>query len=506
MSLARKIFSNTAWQVLGKVVTAVLGIVSIKYITNYLSLSTYGEYTTIYDYTALFAIIADFGLFTIAVREMAYDNRKEMIQKIVGNVLSLRTVLAVISLGLGVFTAALIPAYQNSHIPCGVLIVSIATIITLIAGTMSSVLQFYLRMQWASIALSAGKLITVGYIVLTIVYFFPHSPEAGFPHLLLAWIAGGLVTILIIFFASRKLVPISFQFDFSFWKSVLVKTLPYGMALVLGTIYFRTGTVVLSVFKMKDQAGFYGVPLRFLEILQIIPHYFMNSVLPILTISLHTGGEKSQKIVKYSLNALACLAFPILVGGYLLAWPLTAAVSSPQFLTQKIGGSFFWGSDIALKILLVAMCFTYIHVVFNYVLVAFNRQSELFWVNGIVVIINITLNLILAPRYGFIGSAVSAVASEFVMLILLVVRVRKRIRNIWDFPFLAKAAFSAGLMGVVLFFTADYFNQLLFSKSLLVLIPLGGVVFVAGLFITRAFSKEMLALFRKTKAPTEEGI
>lgn len=490
---------------MGKVVTAILGIVSIKYITNYLSPSTYGEYTTIYDYTALFAIIADFGLFTIAVREMAYDNRKEMIQKIVGNVLSLRTILAIISLGLGVLVAALIPAYQNSHIPCGVLIVSIATIITLIAGTMSSVLQFYLRMHWASIGLSVGKLVTVAYIVLTITYIFPHSPNLGFPHLLFAWIMGGLVTILITLVASRKLVPISFQFDFRFWKNVLVKALPYGMALVLGTIYFRMGTIVLSLFKMKEQAGFYGVPLRFLEILQIIPHYFMNSVLPILTISLKIGSDRVKRIIKYSLNALACLSFPTLVGGYLLAWPITAAVSSPQFLTQKIDGHIFWGSDMALKILLVAMCFTYVHVVFNYVLVAMNRQFELLWANGIVVIVNITLNLILAPRYGFIGSAISSVCSELTMFVVLGVRVRRYIKGFWDPLFFAKTAFSALLMGVVLYFSADYFNRLLFAKSLFVLIPLGGVIFAAGMFMTRAFSKELLALLKKTEPPVEES-
>ena len=115
MSVARKIFSNTVWQVAGKVVVAVLGIVSIKFITNYLTRSEYGEYTTIYDYTALFAIIADFGLFTIALREMAHDEKST--EKIIGNVLSIRTTLAVFALGIGILAAYLIPAYQRKRNP-----------------------------------------------------------------------------------------------------------------------------------------------------------------------------------------------------------------------------------------------------------------------------------------------------------------------------------------------------------------------------------------------------
>ena len=291
MSVARKIFSNTVWQVAGKVVVAILGIVSIKFITNYLSRSEYGEYTTIYDYTALFAIIADFGLFTIALREMAHDEKST--EKIIGNVLSIRTTLAVFALGIGVLAAYLIPAYSSSAIPFGVAIVSLATIITLAAGTISSVLQLHLKMHWASIALSAGKFITVGYIMVVILYIFPNNPELGFPHLLLAWIFGGIVTIFITYFATRKFVKIAPQFDFKFWKEVLIKALPYGAALVLGTIYFRMGTIVLSLYKMKDAVGFWGVPMRFLEILQIIPHYFMNSVLPILTLTIRGNFERS---------------------------------------------------------------------------------------------------------------------------------------------------------------------------------------------------------------------
>ncbi|MEK7523849.1 MAG: polysaccharide biosynthesis C-terminal domain-containing protein, partial [Patescibacteria group bacterium] len=503
--LVRKIFSNTAWQIFGKVVTAALGIISIKLITNYLSRSTYGEYTTIYDYTALFAIVADFGLFTIAVREMAHNNKKEMVEKIVGNVLSLRTFLAVVSLGLGVVVAVILPAYHGSHIPYGVLIVSIATVITLIAGTMSSVLQFFLRMQWASISLIVGKIITVAYIVVTILYVFPNNPEAGFPHLLLAWIFGGLATIIITYVATSSLAHIRYQFDFSFWKTVLIKALPYGLALVLGSIYFRMGTITLSLLNMKDQVGYYGVPIRFLEILQIAPHYFMNSVLPILTMSLAISIERSARIIRYALSALFALALPLFAGGYLLAWPLTAAVSSPDFLTHRTAtGVLIPGSDIALKILLAAMIFTYLHVAMSYALVAMGKQTELLWINAVAVAVNVIANFVLVSKFGFIGAAMSAVAAEITVCVLAAWRLRKRIRSIWDFAFIGKTFVATIMMSLVLWLTTDRLNALLFTKSLFILVPLGGTVFIFGMFLTRAVSKEMFQLLRKTE-PAESS-
>lgn len=499
MTLVRKILSNTAWQVFGKAVTAILGIVSIKFITNYLSRGTYGEYTTIYDFTALFAIIADFGLFTIAVREMAHAGEKKMVEKILGNILSLRTMLAFAALGIGILAALFIPAYRGSHIPLGVAIVSGATMLTLVASTMASVLQYYLQMAWVSIALSLGKLITVFYILATILYLHPQNPDAGFPHLLLAWIIGALATIVITYAASSRLVKVSFQFDVSFWKTVLMKALPYGLALVLGTIYFRMGTITLSVFQLQDDVGYYGVPLRFLEILQIIPHYFMNSVLPVLTVSLKEGGEKSRRILRYSLSALAGVAFPLFVGGYLLAWPIVAAVSSPDFLTHRaVTGELIYGSDMALKLLLAACVFTYLHVALSYTLVAMERQKELLWINAVVVVINVVLNFSLSPVYGFIGAATSALVAELVMFVLLVARVRAQIRDVWDLPFLGKIVFSSLIMGIALWFAAPPLMAAFKSASLLILIPMGAAIFAVSAWLTKTVSPELLATLRKT--------
>lgn len=502
MSLARKIATNTLWQIVGKIVTAVLGIISIKYITNYLSPTSYGQYTTIYDYTALFAIIADFGLFTIAVREMAHIEKsegKEGIERILGSILSIRTLLAIISLGIGAIIAFLIPAYQGTAIPHGVIIVSVATVITLMAGTTSSILQFHLRMHWASIALSVGKLITVLYILMVILWAFPNDPIRGFPHLLIAWIVGGLCTMLITYSAAAQYNRIAFYFDPVFWKKVMKKALPYGFALMLGTMYFRMGTIVMSLYGMQTQIGYFGVPMRFLEILQIIPHYFMNSVLPELTRSLELHQQRAEKIVRYSINALATLALPIFVGGYLLSWEITAAVSSPEFLTQRIGETITYGSDIGLKILLGAVAFTFLHVVFTYTLVAKGMQKQVLKANAIGMTINTILNFSLAPRYGFIGASISAVLTEAVMFITLAILMYRYsdVRHIWDRAFLLKILAAATTMGAALILIDDPLSNLLYTKSLFILIPVGILVFGAVLYAMGGVNKEFLKLFMR---------
>ncbi|MFT7184318.1 MAG: O-antigen/teichoic acid export membrane protein, partial [Oceanicoccus sp.] len=70
MSTAKKILSNTAIQVAGRAIMAVTSIVILKAISGFLSVEGYGMYKGVYDFLAFFGIIADLGLFTIAVREM----------------------------------------------------------------------------------------------------------------------------------------------------------------------------------------------------------------------------------------------------------------------------------------------------------------------------------------------------------------------------------------------------------------------------------------------------
>ena len=76
--------------------TAALSIVVLKIISGYLGTSGYGDYTTVYQFLAFFGIIADFGIYTITVKEMSRNEEK--IPIILGNVMGLRTFLAIVAM------------------------------------------------------------------------------------------------------------------------------------------------------------------------------------------------------------------------------------------------------------------------------------------------------------------------------------------------------------------------------------------------------------------------
>ena len=78
-----KIAHNAVIQVFGRIIFLLLSLINIKLITNYLSPSTFGEYSTILTFTGFFTVLVDLGLFTVAVREIAL--KPQQMQKIMSN-------------------------------------------------------------------------------------------------------------------------------------------------------------------------------------------------------------------------------------------------------------------------------------------------------------------------------------------------------------------------------------------------------------------------------------
>ncbi|MBI2453515.1 flippase [Candidatus Peregrinibacteria bacterium] len=494
MSTARKILSNTVSQIFGRALTALLSILIVKLITNYLGTSGYGEYVTVYSYLAFFGIAADLGLFTIAVREMAKDEEKTSF--ILGNILSLRTILAVSSMIVAVVSAYLIPKYQDTLIPVGVAIASVSTLLSILTGTISSVLQVHLKMQYNILGLVAGRILSFGYMAWVVLYGFKNDPQTGFIHLMIAGILSSALMLAVTYYYTRKLATIAYRLDLSFWKDVIFKALPYGIALILSLVYFQVDSILLSIMKNTTEVGIYGVPMKILEILTIIPVYFMNSVLPVLTRHLQQKSEKVKEVLQYSFDFLFICGLPIVIGGYILAYNIVFVISSPEFLSRLDDG--FYGSDIGFKILIFALFFSYLNSMFGFTLVALNRQTDLLKINGAGVLFNIFSNIAVIPYFGFRGAAFTSILTELLILIMTAAWVHKYIDYRISLERSMRSFFSALVMGAFIFLLRDPVFDLIQNFLVIVLIPLGGLVYLVMLFATRAISVSMVReLFAK---------
>lgn len=482
---------------------AVLSIFTLKIATNYLSVQGYGEYAVAYEYLAFFSIAADMGLFTIAITEMSKNEGKT--SKIIANILSLRTIFVLFTMVVAITSVFLIPKYDGTRIPVAVSIATLSVFFTITNGTITSVLQTRLKMHIASISQIIGKTVMVLYMLYITFLAFPHagniafdspSLDLAFYHLIIAGVIGNFIMLLITYRFVRKITPLEFGFDWPFCKEILKKSLPYGVALILNTIYFRIDSILLSLIKNAQEVGIYAVAMRILDAVAVIPLFFMNSVLPVLTRSMKDNNtEKSKTIIRYSFDFLLSLGMPFLVGAFVLAYPLIFVVSSKEFLSNLAIG--FYGSDIALKILMFAMTFQFLSTLFMFILLSLDKQTKILYINLSVVIFNIIGNIIIIPYYGFRGSAVISVFSALLILVLSASYAYKYFKYKLNFSTSLKIIFSSLVMGVFVYFLQPVSYKFFQNAGLLILIPLAGLLYFGLLLITKAVTKDMLKLLKK---------
>jgi len=493
MSSARKVLSNTAAQVVGKVVTAIISIVIIKLITTYLGLAGYGQYTTVYEFLAFFGIAADFGIFQIAVREMSRDPSRR--EEIFGNVLSLRLCLTAVSMLAAAGAVWLIPKYTDTQIPLGVVIGTLTTYLTLVHGTLSSALQASHRIGQSVIAQIAGKIVALGYMLWAVFVAFPDDPTMGFYHLLIAGIAGNAVMTGLTLFFTQKIIPTRLRWDLQVWREVMAKALPYGTAIVLATVYFRIDTILLSLLKGPEEVGVYGVAMRILENLQMIPVFFMNAVLPVMTPLIGTDNAKFKRVLQHSFDFLVIVGAPMVVGGFVLAYPFIAIVSDPEFLSNLPEG--FFGADIALQILLFAMGLAFLGNLFNYTLFSAGAQKKVLVIAAVATIFNLGSNLLVIPEWGFRGAAATSVASELIVAVGGFLIVRKMTQASLNFKRSIRVVIAAVVMGAAVAWLQPLTFEFFENKNVLLLIPAGAVVYTALLFILKVIDRELIDLVRK---------
>lgn len=488
-------------QIVGKLIVTVIGLSVVKITTTYLGVTGYGEYTAVYEFLAFFGIAADMGFFTIGVKEMSQN--EERIPIIIGNILSLRTFFVIITMMLAIGAAFLIPQYQNTAIPVGVAIASLTVFFTIINGTITSVLQVKMKMHISSFATIIGKIISVACMLYVIFLGFPEDKETGFNMLMFAGVAGALVMHFTTNYYVRKITTLKHRFDWPIWKEIITKSLPFGIALILSTIYFRMNSILISLIRGQEELGIYGVASKTLEQFTIIPLYFMNSVLPVLSKTIRENTDKYKQIIRYAFDFLAALAMPMVVGVFLLAYPIVFIISSKEFLTRLSEG--FYGSDIALKILIFALMFQFLNILFAFILIAINKQGKLLYINGACVILNITMNLILIPRYGFIGAGITYIVSELFILIVTAATARHYLDFSINFLNLVKIIFSALVMGIAVYFLQPVTYKFLQNWNVFLLAAIGAAIYAAMLFLTKIVDKNMLYLIRKGENVTHDG-
>jgi O-antigen/teichoic acid export membrane protein len=443
---------------------------SILIVRN-LGVEAFGQYVAIGAFGSLFLFIGDLGLSTYAVREVARwrgapNDASTNIGALYGNLLTIRVLLSILS-GLLLLAAAWLTGRPWVMIMALALNTS-GMVLYGIQGSSDAILSGYERLDLSATAKVSYQLIFV---------------TLGAAALLLGMGYYGLIyaTLIAIVFLTivcwRNVIRLGVRPrrpNIRNWLPLLRASLPFGViGFTLGLSY-KFDSVLLNIFRSDSETGYYNAAYNLVFATAVLSNVINTALYPSLTRQAATGPEALPAIYARTLRYLMVLALPIAVGAATLADQIVPFLFKAAYLPAVP----------ALQMVIWVVPLMYCSEFLGYVVLI--RGQERSAARAIVTstTINVILNLVLVPMFGFVGAAIMTVITEAILVGQYIWMLRAEMRQLDWGVIVVRPLLAALVMGGTVL--ALRFLPLLLN------IPIGALVYGALLLLLGVVGRDEL--------------
>ena len=442
---------------------------------RHLTPAPYGAFATLVNYTAIVSVVLDLGFNVLFVREGARQPNE--IQRYLRNVMSLRLLMSVLSLGLLALALAL-NGLVSLLAPAFALMV-----LTSYSTLLRNGLYAVQKLGYEAIAVVLESLVLLALVLYGIntgqgLTYFVWSYAAQY-----AFSCAYFVAVL----AAKRIAVIGWKFELPLLREWFWKGLPFALTFVLTILYFRIDQPLVYALRTPEEAGLYGAAYKPFEALLFIPMTLLSVVFPVLSIYHRERPGELLEAVSRFFKALLLIGWPMSVGIFMLAHPLTHALF----------GSSYDRSEPALRILALSLGFAFVNNAFIGALSASDHQASFTWAAGWSLVANLALNLALIPTFGYVGASWATVMTEIVLGVVGWTLTARHIGYVPVWQLSWRVVFAGLVMGA-----AIYPFRNLGGVTMAIPIVLGVAVYGGAVLLSRVVTTEEIGWARRALALT----
>lgn len=393
-------------QLVFRVVGMLVNVVTITATTRYLGPAEYGELTTAVVFVALWTSLTELGIGSVIVRRVASGSGslERLVRINAGMSLAYSLPLFLVSAATGAVVYR-----HDGDVVTMIVIVSSGLLATTISSCFQPVFIATVRFKAVAAADFTSRVAALG-ITLVLVH-----QQADLVWFAVVQLAPPLAVLAIQSVAASRIVHCRPIFNRRESWALLRESLPQTAVLIIGVLYWRIDGVILSLMSSPAEVGVYGLAYSLAFTISVLPGFLGTSTLSAMT-RLH--AEDAGRFGSFTAGTVELMMFfglPIAVVGAFCAPDIVGGMSSTEFVSR--GGP-------TLALLLIAACIGFLTGVLGQALFAAHDQVFLLKLNVVTLIVNIGLNVILAPRHGAIGAGVAMLVTEVIGLVVAVWRLR----------------------------------------------------------------------------------
>ncbi len=455
----------TAASVLQKIISAGYFVILARFIGAHAT----GDYFTILTAIALFTVVADFGFGAVLTREAA--RTPEKIDAYLSTVLGAKFVMGVLAVLL------LYGARFFFHYPPQPWSLIILAGITLFFDGMQNAAYAVCRAQknllYEAFGIICAQFLTllIGLVALTM-----HWP---FYWLIIAYAIPSLLSNIYGFSILRVRLGVRFNlnFDKELFRHFFLLAWPFALAGFISRLYSYNDSLIMIRILSRQEIGWWSAAYKMAFAFQFIPVALGASLFPAMS-SLYVKGREHVIPLFFKSYRYVLLVAGAVAGGL-------CALAQP--VVHNFYGQSFLPSVPVLQLLIVSLVFNFVQFIHSAALNASGHQRSQTLLMGATLVLSTGLNLVLIPRYGILGAAVTALVGNAFLAIsgTLVVHHFLSVPLGALFRLVSSIIFPAIIMAGVVYWLS---HRIFFVTA----IPFGAIVYLSLLLLTGGLEYKMI--------------
>jgi O-antigen/teichoic acid export membrane protein len=267
----------------------------------------------------------------------------------------------------------------------------------------------------------------------------------------------------------------------------------YGVPLVVGNlaawILGLSDRYILGVFRNSAEVGLYSLSYNIADksLMLLIALFTMASGPLGMHIWENSGERDSSQFVSHVTRLYLLMCVPPAVGLSVLS----------RLVVGILGGQAYVSERGIVPFVLFGVLLFGLQQRFHYGLLFHRKTGRITMAIVIAGALNVILNLLFVPAYGYFAAAVTTLVC-YGALLLLVIRFSRRL-FVWNFPYrsLFNAAAASGVMGAVVHITGRH-SGLTPVATLFLCVGIGAAVYLTILLLLGEFTSQELQLIGQT--------
>lgn len=471
--------------IVGRIFSFVLTIILPKYLRN--GFDDLGKYFFALWLTNLLSSVTELGLHTPLIRNLANDRSKS--SSLISNAFIIRIALSIITVLILVLIVSL--KYPDD-VGLLIYIIGVSEVINAFAQLFRCTFRAYENMGYEALGVIVER--SVVFIIGLVVVFAGYGIVTFGFVVLIASVVNLILTFLIMNFKFTKIDFRLLKLDKSI--DLLKQSLPYAIGGILYMAYFRVDGVLLKNMLGENgnvAMGWYGTGYSFVNALTIIPGAFSGAIMPVMARAFASSKPlELDYLYSKSMKLMLMIGLPIAIGVTFLADEIIGILYPLSRFTLQDQQAL----SIILKVLIWSGMLLFMNFTITTLYRAVDARKAYTIITALSLCINVVSNIILIPKYSYLGASISMVISESIFFVCGAFHIQQFICKIRDFRSLGKIVLASLILVLLLFISGNitFLNQYI---HLILTFVISVVVYSAIMLLSHALTKDDISAIRR---------